>query len=206
MNKINKVYGYLRISTEKQCIENCKKEILLKANDLKLGNVEWVEETVSGTKHFKKRKLGELINKCNEGDVIITSELSRIGRKIKDIMEFTALISSKKVNLYMTKTDFKIDDSIQSQVLIFAYSLSSQIERELIASRTKTALARAKERGVTLGRKKGTKGKLKLYKHIEEIKELLKLGVKKKIIAKKYNVTNNTVSNFIKRYDLEKND
>lgn len=203
MNKINNVYGYLRISTQKQDIENCKKEILMKANELKLNsNVEWIEETVSGTKHFKKRLLGQLINDCNEGDIIITSELSRIGRKIKDIMEFTAIISEKKIKLYMTKTDFKIDDSIQSQVLIFAYSLSAQIERELISSRTKSALERAKANGKVLGRKYGSKGKLKLYNHIGEIKNLLKLGVKKNKIANRYNVSNNTVTNFIKRYNL----
>lgn len=203
MNKNNKIYGYLRISTNKQCINNCKKEILLKANNLNLNNdIEWIEETISGTKHFKKRKLGELVNKCNKNDIIITSELSRIGRKIKDIMEFLALISQKKVKLYMTKTDFKIDDSIESQVLIFAYALSAQIERQLISSRTISALARAKENGVTLGRKYGSKGKLKLYPHIEDIKKLLNDGVKKNMMAKKYNVNNNTITNFIKRYNL----
>lgn len=198
-----KIYGYLRISCDKQDINNNKKDILLKANELNLDNkVIFIEETISGTKHFNKRKLGILINECNENDVIITSELSRIGRKIKDIMEFTALCCEKKVKLYMTKTDFKVDESVQSQVLIFSYSLSSQIERELIASRTKTALQYARDKGIVLGRKKGTLGKLKLYNHIEDIKELLKNGSKKSFIAKKYNVNNNTVTNFVKRYKL----
>ena len=197
-----KTYGYLRISTEKQDIESNKKEILMKANTLKLGNVEFIEETVSGTKHFNKRKLGELLNNCNEGDTIITSEISRIGRNIKNIMEFIFICSEKKVNIYMTKTDFKINESIESQLIVFAYSLSAQIERELISSRTKTALQHARDKGITLGRKKGTLGKLKLYKNISDIKFLLENGAKKGYIAKKYNVNNNTVTNFCKRYKL----
>jgi DNA invertase Pin-like site-specific DNA recombinase len=196
-----KIYGYLRISTDKQNIDNNKSEILLKANKLGFNNIniEWVEETVSGKKHWRKRKLGELLNKCNKDDVIITSELSRIGRKIKDIFEFCSVITEKGVKLYMTKTDFKVDDSVQSQVMIFAYSLSAQIERELISERTKTALQKRKQEGLPVGRKKGY-SKLNFYK--DEVIELLNNKIPKCKIAEKYNVNRNTITKFIKIHNL----
>ena len=199
-----KVYGYLRISTDRQNIDTNKSEILLYLNKNGLPQLdEWIEETVSGTKHFEKRKLGKyLIPKLKKDDIIIMSEISRIGRTISQIMEFCALLAKKKVKMYCTKTDFKVDDSIQSQMLIFAYSLSAQIERELISARTKTALKRLKDKGVKLGRPKG-KGKLKLDKHIDEIKNLIDMGVRYNVIARKFSVTPKTLSYFIKLKKLK---
>ena len=200
---MSKIYGYLRVSTAQQCLENCKSEILLKANELKLNcNIEWIEEKKSGTIHYKKRKLGQLVEKCNADDIIIMSEVSRVGRKIVHIMSFFAECSEKKIKIYFTKNDIKVDDSIQSQILIFAFSIASQIERDLIASRTRSALQAKKDKGIILGRHKGSKGKLKLYKYIDEIKFLFKNGAKKKYISSKYGVTPNTVTEFCKRYNL----
>jgi len=197
---MSKVYGYLRISTEQQNIDTNKSEILLYINKNNLPPLhEWIEETVSGTKHFNKRKLGkELVPKLKEGDIIMMSEISRIGRTISQIMEFCALLAKLKVKMYCTKTDFKVDNSIQSQMLIFAYGLSAQIERDLISARTKTALQNLKDKGIKLGRPKG-KGKMKLDKDKEEVMKLVDMGVKYKIIAKKFKVTPKTLSCFLKR-------
>lgn len=198
-----KVYGYLRISTEKQDINNNKSEILLKANELNLkANVEWIEETVSGTKDWKKRELGKLIPLLNKGDVIITSEISRFARTIKQIMEFMGTCADKGILLYFTKTDFKIDDSIQSQMIIFSYGLAAQIERDLISSRTKTALKQRKANGQILGR---PKNKLKLDKDVNNIWKIrldIKNGIKLKKIAEKYDITYPTLRKFIKKHNL----
>lgn len=197
----NNIYGYLRVSTESQTIDTNKGEILLKINNLGLkGNIKWIEETISGTKHWKNRELGKLINIINKNDVIITSELSRIGRSLYQCFEFISVCAEKEVQLYFTKTDFKIDSSISSQTLIFAYSLTSQIERELISLRTKSALQNAKSKGIILGR---PRGKMKLDKDINEIRNLINQGVKYKAIAKKYKVTETTMSKFIKKNNLK---
>lgn len=196
-----KIYGYLRVSTDKQNIDNNKNEIKLNALNMGFNHeIVWVSETVSGSKHWKKRQLGELINQFNEGDIFITSEVSRIGRSMLQILEFITECSKKKVSIYCTKGGFKIDDSIESQASIFALSLSSQIERNLISERTKAALKTRKENGIILGR---PKGKLKLDKYTNEIKELIDTGVKYKAIAEKYNVSQNTMSKFIKDKQLK---
>lgn len=199
-----KVYGYLRISTDKQDINNNKAEILLKANSLNLtSNVEWIEETISGTKDWNKRELGKLLNKINKGDIIITSELSRFARTIQQIMEFIGECAKKGVLIYCTKTDFKIDNSVQSQMIIFAYGLSAQIEREMISSRTKSALNTKRNQGVVLGRRKGVSVLDKNPNTKGEIKQLIKDGVKLKKIAEKYNVTYETLHSYIKKHNLK---
>lgn len=198
-----KTYGYLRVSTDKQDLQGGKSEILLKANDLKLGNVEFIEEIVSGGKDWENRKLGELYEKCNKGDVIITSEISRIGRSISPVMEFIAKCAKKDIKLYFTKNDnIKVDGSIQSQVLIFAYSLSAQIERELIVSRTKAGMKRARDAGKQIGRKPGI---MMLDPHLNEIKKMIDDGYKCLIIAKKYKCTKATLSRFLKARQIKTN-
>lgn len=196
-----KVYGYLRVSTDKQDINNNKADILLKANELKLGNVEWIEETISGTKDWKNRELGKLMDRIKSGDVIITSEMSRFGRTISNNMEFMANAASKNVKIYFTKTDFKVDGSITSQILTFSYSLVAQVERDIISSRTKTGLQRKREQGVILGR---PKGKMKLDEHLDKIKKLIDQGVKLKSIAKLYNTSSVTMTKYVKKHNLKK--
>lgn len=196
-----KCYGYLRVSTEKQDIENNKADILKKANDLKISTfVEFVEETISGTVDWKQRELGILYDKLKPGDVLITSELSRFGRSVGQIMEFLSGCDKKKIKIYLTKTDFCIDSSLQSQIMQFAYSLSSQIERELISSRTKTGLERAKEKGVKLGRKRIMT--LDKNNNVQDIQKLLSSGVKIYVIAKRYAVSTQTIYRFIHKHDL----
>jgi putative DNA-invertase from lambdoid prophage Rac len=135
------VYGYLRVSTEKQNIDNEKMSILMKKDELKiLGDIIWVAEIVTGKKSWRDRSLGNLYNSFNKGDTLFISEISRIERNMLGCMEFIAECSKKEINIYVCKGNFKIDNSIQSQMLIFAYSLSAQLERELISSRTKSGL------------------------------------------------------------------
>jgi len=198
------VYGYLRVSTKDQDLDKDKAEILLKANKLGLnGNIKWIEEKISGSKHFNKRELGKILKEAKEGDVIMTTEISRIGRKGLDVAEFISICSQRKIKLYLTRADFAVDDSINSQTMVFAYSISAQIERELLIERTRAGLKKAVENGKILGRPKGA-FKLKLDDQINNIKKDIEKGIKLNVIAKKYNVTPNTMTTFVKRHNLKK--
>ena len=77
--------GYLRVSTQDQDLEKNKADILALANEKDLGRVQWVDEKVSGTKDWRKRKLGEVMESLQGGDTIIVSELSRLGGKQRRI-------------------------------------------------------------------------------------------------------------------------
>jgi DNA invertase Pin-like site-specific DNA recombinase len=193
------IYGYLRISTDQQDINTCRNEIIKKCTDIGEDStvIVWIEETLSGSICYKKRKLGEFFNTMFRGDIIIASELSRIGRRILDIMQFMSVAQERGIKIYFAKTDFKCDGSIESNMMIFSYALSSQIERELISQRTKEALKQKKNNGVILGRPRN-KSKLDDYKN--EIKQKYQLGVSQKKLAEDYNVNKMTINKFINKY------
>lgn len=200
------IYGYLRVSTKDQDLDKDKAEILLKANKLGLnGNIIWIEEKISGSKHFTKRELGKVINQAKEEDIILTTEISRIGRKGLDVSEFISICSQKKIKLYLTRADFAVNDSINSQTMVFAYSISAQIERELLIERTKAGLKKAVSEGKVLGRPKNS-FKLTLDSQINNIKKDMDRGTKIGVIAKKYGVSHNTMTTFIKRHKLKNYD
>lgn len=194
-----KTIGFIRVSTLDQDTEKNKLDMLQFANSHKLGNVEFVEEKVSGTKDYKKRKLGTLLDSMNNGDVLIVPELSRIARSTIQILEVIQLTQDRGVTLYSLKENFcNQDNSIASTVTKTIFALVAQIERELISLRTREALHARKATGMRLGRPKG-KGKSKLDEHSDEINRLIALGVPKTIIAKQYGCSVGNLYNFLNR-------
>lgn len=194
-----KTIGFIRVSTLDQDTEKNKLDMLQFANSHKLGNVEFVEEKVSGTKDYRKRKLGTLLDSMNNGDVLIVPELSRIARSTIQILEVIQITQDKGITLYSLKENFcNQDNSIASTVTKTIFALVAQIERELISLRTREALHTRKASGMKLGRPKG-KGKSKLDKHSSEINRLIALGVPKTIIAKQYGCSVGNLYNFLNR-------
>lgn len=191
-------YGYIRVSSDKQTIENQRYEILCFCEHEDITIDGWIEETVSGTKDYDKRELGKLLEKAEANDLIICSELSRLGRNLFMIMEILNQCMSKECRVWTIKDGYRLGDDIQSKVLAFAFGLSAEIERNLISQRTKEALARKKAEGVTLGRPKGRKSShVKLSGKELVIKDLREQGVTISEIARIYHVNRNTVSRFI---------
>lgn len=194
-------YGYIRVSSDKQTVENQRFEIIKFCEKEKIRIDGWIEETVSGTKNYDKRELGQLLEKVKKDDLIICSELSRLGRSLFMIMEILNQCMNKECRVWTIKDGYRLGDDIQSKVLAFAFGLSAEIERNLISQRTKEALARKREEGVILGRPKGRKScKVKLSGKEEYIRELRIQGVSITEIARIYKVNRNTVSAFIKNH------
>ena len=158
------IYGYIRVSSDKQTVENQRFEInkFCKRNKLVIDG--WIEETISGTKAYNKRELGKLLKRVQKDDLIICAELSRLGRNLFMIMEILNICMTKECRVWTIKDNYRLGDDIQSKVLAFAFGLSAEIERNLISQRTKEALARKKAEGVTLGRPKGRKSAPEKYK------------------------------------------
>ena len=195
-----KTFAYLRVSTLEQNTEKNKDDILRFANNKKLGNVEFIEETISGKSNYKDRLLGRLINDLKSGDVLIVPELSRLARSITQILEIIETCKNKQVTLYSLKENFSTNDEcIQSKITSTIFGLVAEIERELISKRTKEALQAKKLQGCTLGRPLG-KGKSKLDIHKDEILALLKAGVTKTKIAKKYNISRQGLDKWLAAY------
>ena len=149
-------YGYIRVSSDKQTVENQRFEITKYCEAHGIAIDGWIEETISGTKSPDKRKLGRLLKKIKTGDMIFCSEISRLGRSLYMIMEILAICMEKGVTVQTIKDNFCLKDDIQSKVLAFAFGLSAEIERQLISQRTKEALELRKAQGIKLGRPKGS--------------------------------------------------
>ena len=199
----NMIYGYIRVSSDKQTVENQRFEINNFCEHQNLSIDDWIEETISGTKNYTKRQLGNLLKKINKDDIIICSELSRLGRNLFMIMEILNICMTKECRVWTIKDNYRLGDDIQSKVLAFAFGLSAEIERNLISQRTKEALARKKAEGVVLGRRKGSKNKKhKLDNKKMLIKKSLERGISKTVLAHILKVSRNTLYLFLQRTNL----
>lgn len=194
------IYGYIRVSSDKQIVENQRFEINKFCEKQNIVINDWIEETISGTKNYSKRQLGILLKKVHKDDTIICSELSRLGRNLFMIMEILNICMTKECRVWTIKDNYRLGEDIQSKVLAFAFGLSAEIERNLISQRTKEALARKKAEGVILGRPVGRKTdevKYKLFPKRTLIVELLRSGVSQRKIAKICRVDRNTLGRYI---------
>ena len=192
-------YGYIRVSSDKQTVENQRFEINNFCERQGIIIDGWIEETISGTKNYDKRALGKLLKKVGKDDVIICSELSRLGRNLFMIMEILNICMNRECRVWTIKDNYRLGDDIQSKVLAFAFGLSAEIERNLISQRTKEALARKRAEGVVLGRPAGRKSShVKLTGKDETIKVLRQQGVSIVKIAQIFKVDRMTVAKYIK--------
>ncbi len=201
------IYGYIRVSSDKQTVENQRFEIQKFCNTHNLTINGWIEETISGTKNYNKRLLGKLLRRVDKNDIIICSELSRLGRNLYMIMEILNICMSKECKVWTIKDDFRLGDDIQSKVLAFAFGLSAEIERNLISQRTREAMARRKAEGKHMGRRHGAKVAQeahKLYKKEHLIKRWFKEGMSYSEIARRVNVNRKTVKNYYLKFIADK--
>ena len=198
------VYGYIRVSSDKQTVENQRFEIRHFCESSNIAIDDWIEETISGTKNYDKRKLGKVLKRIKKDDLIICSELSRLGRSLFMIMDILNICLSKEARVWTIKDNYRLGDDIQSKVLAFAFGLSAEIERNLISQRTKEALKRKREEGVVLGRPKGSSKPehYKLFGKDELIKKFINRNMPKTKIAKKLKVNRLTLGKYIKAKNI----
>ncbi|MCL2184752.1 MAG: master DNA invertase Mpi family serine-type recombinase [Treponema sp.] len=195
------VYGYIRVSTDRQTVDNQRFEIERFCSKNNLEIEQWIEETISGTKTPDKRLLGTLLAGIKKDDLIICSELSRLGRSLFMIMSILNQLMLIGVKVWTIKDNYRLGDNIQSKVLAFAFAfgLSAEIERDLVSQRTKEALARKRAEGVVLGRPNGKKSScVKLSGQENEIKKLLEKRISKSAIGRILGVHRMTLDKFIK--------
>jgi len=198
------IYGYIRVSTDKQTVENQRFEIknFCKQNNMTISKI--VEETISGRKRVENRKLGSLLKKLSKNDIVICTELSRLGRNLLMIMGVLNECMNRDIQIWTIKESYRLGDNINSKVLAFAFGLSAEIERNLISQRTKEALARKRAEGVVLGRPLGRKAS---YYKLTGKENLIMSYIQKKYSYSKMGrllkVDRSTVTNFIRRRNLK---
>lgn len=194
-----KTYVYLRVSTTEQTDKSQMVGITawLEKNGITEINVR--KESISGGKKWRERGLLAIMNEANQGDRLIVSELSRIGRSTADVLDFLSEASNIGLQVTAVKNNITFDSSISSKIFSTVLALAAEIERDFIRQRTKEGMQNAKNAGKTIGRPKGSTGKRKLDTEQQELERLLAAGVSKSAIARVMKVSRGTVARSIRR-------
>ncbi len=198
-----RVIAYLRISTGDQDLNTQKLELheYARRNDIKIN--EFIEVEMSSRKTTQARKIEELLGDLQAGDLLLTSELSRLGRSVGQIIQIVDTLIKNQVQLVAVKESININgkQNIQTKTMITMFALFAEIERDLISERTKQGLSAARNKGKLLGRPKGS-GKSKLDPFQLEIEALLKNGSSKTFIAKKYKTSLPNLYKWMKKQEI----
>lgn len=214
-NQEHKTLAYIRVSTDRQDVDNQRLEILALANSKGLGQVVFIEETVSGRKPWRERAVFEGLSSLAAGDALVVSELSRLGRSMLEIMEILSVATTRGVRVFAAKGDWALDGSIQSKLVAMCFSMAAEIERDLIRQRTSAALdtrkrmisdqghfiSKAGNRVTSLGRPRGP-GQSKLDKVRDRVIEELGHGVKRIVVAERYGTTPANLRNWLAKRGL----
>lgn len=148
--KMNKVFGYARVSTEEQNLDR-QLDILREA-----GAEEIFSEKMTGTKKDRP-ELQKLLKQLRAGDTILVADLTRLSRSTKDLFSLVEQIEAKGANIKSLKESW-LDTTTPQGKLMFTFMAGiSQFERDLISQRTKEGLASARARGRVGGRKPKSK-------------------------------------------------
>lgn len=202
------IYGYLRVSSDEQDVNSQKQGVDKFATDKGWQIDKYItDEGVSGGKDPDKRNLGPLLKLLQKDDVIISSEISRLGRDLYMVMDILHFCMERGCVIYTVKDKFVLGDDIQSKVLAFAFGLSAEIERQMIRQRTKEGLRLRMKLGVLVGRPIGRESSThKLDSDKEKVLEQFKWGVPIRRMAKNFGVDRNTMTRFLVRagaYDID---
>lgn len=199
------IYGYIRVSTEKQSTHVQKFEInqYCERNGLTIDS--WIDETISGVKALRKRKLSQLLRRLSDGDTVVCTEISRLGRSMQVVWRIMDICLRRNVTIISLKENYRLGNDPMSKFILSVYAYAAETERNLISERTKEGLAARKRAGVVLGRPAGALSKnLKLDPYKSSIISLLRHGVPLVTIAKCYNVNVSTVHDYLNRRGLRR--
>lgn len=198
-NRKQMKYAYIRVSTQMQTCEGQRYEIENWCRARNWTIDRWVVETVSGMSGLDKRTLGKNLRKMKEGDVLVCTELSRLGRNMMMVMSILNHCSQRKISVFSIKDRFELTDTINSKIIAFAFSLAAEIERNLISQRTREALSAKKAAGVRLGRPKGKSAQQKRFEQmLPMLLEARANGIPYKLLAEKAGIHRNTLYRYLK--------
>jgi DNA invertase Pin-like site-specific DNA recombinase len=176
------IYGYIRVSTDEQKVDSQKNLISRYCMEKKMLVDEWMELEISSRKSLRQRRIEELITKLEKGDVVIVSELSRLGRSIKEVLDIIErLVNQNGSRLILVKQNLDINpdntNDLTNKILITIFAMLAELERDFISERTKEGLSARKAKGLHLGKPKGTIQSSMYDKDQEQIFHLHQLGV-----------------------------
>jgi DNA invertase Pin-like site-specific DNA recombinase len=205
---MGKILAYIRVSTNKQDVSNQKFEILEHARKKGLIINDYIEVNVSSRASQKKRRIRELLDRMDDYQILIVTEISRLGRSTSEVLDLINFILGQEKRVIILKQNMDLTkNDMASKVMVTMFSLFSELERDLISLRTKEALAAKKAKGIRLGKPVGTIQKSKYDVHRQTITEWLELGLSIRKIAKNLGFPNhNSLAVYIRKRNLKNMD
>ena len=153
--------AYLRISTGGQALDSQRLAILDYAHRHGLTVHTFVEAQVSSRHGAARRGLDTVLAQVHPGDLILVSELSRLGRSVGQIIQLVDRLLKQRVQLVAIKENIRLNgiQDLQTKVMITLFGLFAEIERDLIPSAPKRAWPRPEQRDGCRGGRKGSLGR-----------------------------------------------
>jgi len=199
------VVSYIRISSNQQTIQHQQDEISRYCN---LNNLEidrTIEIEISSRKDLRTRKIDELLELLSKDDLLIVTELSRLGRNTGEVINLIDTLIKMGVEVRILKQNLILKETDpMNKMMITILSMFAEFERDIISQRTKEALKGLKDKGIKLGKPKGTVQKSIFDDDQEKIVELLGLGLSyQKVVEKHLGYGSaSTLHTYIKKRDL----
>jgi DNA invertase Pin-like site-specific DNA recombinase len=138
-------YAYIRFSTDKQD-ESQQAQAIKEWAEPRGITIDYIakDEGVSGGVSYRDRNLYGLVHKMKKGDVLIVSEISRLGRSMSDLNKLiNEELKPRGVRLIVIKMGLDLDCAnlkAIDEMIFFAFSFAAQIEKEMIQQRTQSAM------------------------------------------------------------------
>jgi DNA invertase Pin-like site-specific DNA recombinase len=186
---MSKTVAYIRASTITQDVKNQRHEILEYGNREGLTIDEFIELTASSRQSSRKRRIEELQQHLNQGDCLVVTELSRLGRSTGEVILLINQLVAQGVSVIIIKQNLRLGQGAQdmtAKVMVTLLQLFGEIERDFISMPIKEALAEKKAQGVLLGKPKGTIQSSMYDKDRARIQEVLGYGVPQKQIIERH--------------------
>lgn len=200
-----KTIAYLRISTDKQDEASQRQIISGRLSGTGVEVIEWVSDQASGAKPWQDRAIAGVLERCDRGDKILVSEISRIARSTVGVLTFLQAAAEKAVTVDAVKSGIVLDGSTASKIVVTVLAMAAEIERDLLRERTKAALDARKAKGLPVGRQSGATGKAnKLEGRWDEIEPLIKAKVNKTAISRVLGVSRQTLHTFLNNRENKK--
>lgn len=196
-------FAYLRVSTDRQDAQNQKLGVLDYCNNRNITPLEFLEDTTSGKIPWRERTIGNIFERAVKGDIVVVSEVSRLGRSTLQVLEILETAAKQGISVHIAKDSMIMDGSMQATITATILGLAAQIERAFISARTKEALCKCKLDGIKLGRPRGQADLLKLDAFSSDIVGYLKKGINKRAIAKLIECSPSTLYQWLRRRHIK---
>jgi DNA invertase Pin-like site-specific DNA recombinase len=181
-------FGYMRVSTFDQNLDRQEQQLK------EVGCEQIFYEKITGTKRDRP-ELNRMLEFLRQGDTVVVTDLTRLTRSTKDLLEITELISAKGAHLQSLKESLDTK-SAHGKMLFTLFAGMAQFERDLIAERTKEGIVAAKKRGKTLGRPKMDQEKIDYALYlINQGSTISEAAEKAGILSKNLKADNSTLEN-----------